>query len=114
MARGYVCALLVNQSSWPFFEAPPIAFVASALIGAVMEGLLHRNLYNRTPSRPGAVHRRPAVKCGLQLDKADPMRDPLARSILRHRHRPLPAVDHCDPRPIYDRASIGAVAHPVW
>src|SRR5271170_6138781 len=35
MAGGYVCAVLVNQSGWPFFAALPLAFVASALIGVV-------------------------------------------------------------------------------
>ena len=32
MTGGYVCAVLVNQSGWPFFAALPLAFVASALI----------------------------------------------------------------------------------
>src|SRR5438445_339129 len=48
MAGGYVCAVLVNQSGWPFFTALPIAFVASALIGAVLERSLYRHLYNRS------------------------------------------------------------------
>ena len=38
MTGGYVCAVLVNQSGWPFFAGLPLAFVASALIGAVLEG----------------------------------------------------------------------------
>ena len=37
MTGGYVCAVLVNQSGWPFFAGLPLAFVASALIGAVLE-----------------------------------------------------------------------------
>jgi branched-chain amino acid transport system permease protein len=32
MAGGYACAVLVNQSGWPFFAALPLAFVASAAI----------------------------------------------------------------------------------
>ena len=28
MAGGYVCAVLVNQSGWPFFAGLPLAFVA--------------------------------------------------------------------------------------
>ena len=30
MTGGYVCAVLVNQSGWPFFAALPLAFVSSA------------------------------------------------------------------------------------
>ena len=48
MAGGYVCAVLVNQSGWPFFAALPLAFVASALIGAVFERSLYRHLYHRS------------------------------------------------------------------
>src|ERR1700716_1342351 len=48
MTGGYVCAVLVNQSGWPFFAALPLAFVASALIGAVLERSLYRHLYNRS------------------------------------------------------------------
>src|SRR6266852_4667421 len=48
MAGGYVCAVLVNQSGWPFFAGLPLAFVASALIGAVLERALYRHLYTRS------------------------------------------------------------------
>ena len=47
MAGGYVCAVLVNQVGWPFFAALPMAFVSSALIGAVLERSLYRHLYSR-------------------------------------------------------------------
>src|SRR6476620_9741807 len=47
MAGGYVCAVLVNQSGWPFFAALPLAFLSSALAGAVLERSLYRHLYNR-------------------------------------------------------------------
>src|SRR5215469_15532153 len=47
MAGGYICAVLVNQSGWPFFAALPLAFIGSALIGAVLERLLYRHLYTR-------------------------------------------------------------------
>ena len=47
MAGGYVCAILVNRAGWPFFAALPLAFVASAAIGAVLERSLYRHLYNR-------------------------------------------------------------------
>ena len=29
MAGGYVCAVLVNNSGWPFFAALPLAFVSA-------------------------------------------------------------------------------------
>ena len=48
MAGGYVCAVLVNRSGWPFFASLPLAFVASAGIGAVLERALYRHLYNRS------------------------------------------------------------------
>src|SRR5437879_9763009 len=48
MTGGYVCAVLVNQSGWPFFAALPLAFVASALIGIVLERSLYRHLYTRS------------------------------------------------------------------
>lgn len=49
MAGGYICAVLVNQSGVPFFVALPIAFIASALIGLVMEQTLYKHLYHRNP-----------------------------------------------------------------
>src|ERR1700749_2095713 len=48
MAGGYVCAVLVNQAGWPFFLGLPLAFVASALIGALFERSLYRHLYARS------------------------------------------------------------------
>ncbi|MGM4906735.1 branched-chain amino acid ABC transporter permease [Tardiphaga sp. 866_E4_N2_1] len=48
MAGGYICAILVNRSGLPFFAALPIAFVASAAIGALLERSLYRHLYTRS------------------------------------------------------------------
>ena len=47
MAGGYVCAILVNRYGVPFFAGLPLAFLASAAIGFVLERLLYRHLYNR-------------------------------------------------------------------
>src|SRR6201992_3265925 len=55
MAGGYVCAVLVNRLGWPFFAGLPLAFVASAAIGAVLERLLYRHLYSRSPLHPVLV-----------------------------------------------------------
>ena len=48
MTGGYVCAVLVNQSGWPFFAALPLAFVVSAAIGVALERSLYRHLYTRS------------------------------------------------------------------
>src|SRR6476620_6771078 len=48
MTGGYVCAVLVNNSGWPFFAALPLAFVSSALIGVLLERTLYRHLYTRS------------------------------------------------------------------
>ena len=48
MTGGYICAVLVNNQGWPFFAALPLAFVASAAIGAALERVLYRHLYTRS------------------------------------------------------------------
>lgn len=48
MAGGYACVILVNKPGLPFFAALPLAFLAVALIGFVLEGLLYRHPYART------------------------------------------------------------------
>src|SRR5882724_7688936 len=48
MTGGYVCAVLVNQSGWPFFAGLPLAFVSSAVIGVALERKLYRHLYTRS------------------------------------------------------------------
>src|SRR5438445_4454055 len=48
MAGGYVCAVLVNNSGWPFFAALPFAFVSIAVICVVLESGLYRHLYARS------------------------------------------------------------------
>src|SRR5579871_7065407 len=47
MAGGYVCAALVNQFGWPFAAGLPMAFLASAIVGLVLERLFYRHLYER-------------------------------------------------------------------
>jgi branched-chain amino acid transport system permease protein len=48
MTGGYICAVLVNNSGWPFFAALPLAFVVSAVIGVALERTLYRHLYTRS------------------------------------------------------------------
>ena len=48
MLGGYVCASLVNHSGWPFAAGLPMAFIASAAVGLMLERLLYRHLYKRS------------------------------------------------------------------
>ena len=107
MAGGYVCAVLVNRCGWPFFAALPLAFLASALIGLVLERTLYRHVYTRaistrccSPSASSSwrwrrsttswARRRSSSTCRYA---AGPVR------CLRRRRRPLSADDHRDLRP---------------
>ncbi|MGE3868658.1 MAG: branched-chain amino acid ABC transporter permease, partial [Pseudorhodoplanes sp.] len=45
MAGGYITVITVNRWGVPFFAALPIAFLASALLGLVMERALYRHVY---------------------------------------------------------------------
>jgi branched-chain amino acid transport system permease protein len=47
MAGGYVAVLLVNRAGVPFLAALPMAFLASATLGLVLERLLYRHVYTR-------------------------------------------------------------------
>src|SRR5258705_5290868 len=45
MAGGFVCVVAMTRFGVPFLAALPLAFVASAVIGAILERLLYRRLY---------------------------------------------------------------------
>ena len=45
MLGGYVCAMLLNRIGVPFLWTLPLAFVASAIAGLILERLLYRKLY---------------------------------------------------------------------
>src|SRR3974377_1209925 len=49
MAGGYITLVLVNRAGVPFFAGLPIAFVFTALIGALFERTLYVHVYNRSP-----------------------------------------------------------------
>jgi branched-chain amino acid transport system permease protein len=49
MAGGYVTLILVNRVGVPFFAALALAFLASALIGALLERTLYVHVYGRSP-----------------------------------------------------------------
>lgn len=46
MAGGYVCVVAMTRFGVPFLATLPIAFVLTAVAGAVLERLLYRRLYN--------------------------------------------------------------------
>ena len=48
MAGGYITLLLVNRAGVPFFGALAIAFIAVALVGAVLERTLYVHVYGRS------------------------------------------------------------------
>jgi len=47
MAGGYITVLLMQRLDMPFLLCLPLAFLGSALIGAVLERTLYRPLYHR-------------------------------------------------------------------
>ncbi len=46
MFGGYVCVTLMTRLSMPFLATLPMAFVATAVLGLVLERLLYRRLYH--------------------------------------------------------------------
>lgn len=48
MAGGYITVVLVNRLGVPFFASLPIAFVATAAIGAVLERTLYVHVYRKS------------------------------------------------------------------
>lgn len=45
MLGGYVCVTILNQLGLPFLASLPLAFLASAAVGLVLERVLYRRLY---------------------------------------------------------------------
>jgi branched-chain amino acid transport system permease protein len=48
MAGGYVTVVLMERLGVPFLATLPLAFLAAALLGLVLERLLYRHLYGRS------------------------------------------------------------------
>jgi branched-chain amino acid transport system permease protein len=48
MIGGYATALLIRDAQWNFWLAVPVAVLATAALGAVLEALVLRHLYRRT------------------------------------------------------------------
>jgi branched-chain amino acid transport system permease protein len=49
MTGGYATALLMNRAGVPFLATLPVAFIAPAVLGVVLERLLYRRLYGASP-----------------------------------------------------------------
>src|SRR6478672_2580579 len=49
MLGGYVCVVSMHRLGVPFLLALPLAFLASALAGWLLERLLYRRLYQADP-----------------------------------------------------------------
>ena len=49
MAGGYITVILMDRFGLSFYLCLPIAFLAAAFLGIVLERLLYRPLYNRDP-----------------------------------------------------------------
>src|SRR5205809_6759157 len=49
MAGGYVCVVAMTRLGVPFLASLPLAFLATALAGAILERTLYRRLYSATP-----------------------------------------------------------------
>src|SRR5207245_4973779 len=49
MAGGYITLVLVNRAGVPFFAGLPIAFVATALIGALFVRTLYVHVCSKSP-----------------------------------------------------------------
>ena len=47
MAGGYITVLLMQHAGVPFLVCLPIAFVGTALLGALLEGTLYRRMYSK-------------------------------------------------------------------
>jgi branched-chain amino acid transport system permease protein len=49
MVGGYVCVVLMTRAGVPFLATLPVAFVAAALVGLVLERTLYQHLYKASP-----------------------------------------------------------------
>jgi branched-chain amino acid transport system permease protein len=49
MIGGYVCVVLMSNAGVPFLATLPVAFVAAAIVGLVLERLLYQRLYRASP-----------------------------------------------------------------
>src|SRR5258708_16622155 len=53
MAGGYVTVILMDRWGVPFLACLPVAFLAPAAVGLVLERTLYRHMYGRSPLDQG-------------------------------------------------------------
>ena len=49
MVGGYACVMLMTRAGVPFLATLPIAFIAAAIVGLVLERTLYQRLYRSSP-----------------------------------------------------------------
>src|SRR4029079_2071131 len=49
MVGGYVCVMVMTRAGVPFLATLPVAFVAAAVVGLVLERALYQRLYKSSP-----------------------------------------------------------------
>jgi branched-chain amino acid transport system permease protein len=47
MAGGYILVLMMQKAGWPFLACLPVAFLGTALMGAVLERSIYRPMYGK-------------------------------------------------------------------
>lgn len=47
MTGGYILVVLMQQHGWSFLACLPVAFLGSALLGAMLERLMYRHMYKK-------------------------------------------------------------------
>lgn len=47
MAGGYLLVILMQRHGWPFLACLPVAFIVPALLGALLERTLYKQLYHK-------------------------------------------------------------------
>ena len=122
MAGGYITVLLMNRAGVPFLACLPIAFVATALLGAVLERTLYRPMYAR-PHLDQVLFSIGLVF--MAVTAVDYVVGSMQQNIRLpewlHGRLPIEAVGIGKYRPLHrrrlraadDRAAVGAVAHAL-
>ena len=122
MAGGYCTVILVNRWGVPFFAALPVAFLASALLGLVLERTLYVHVYRKphldqVMFTVGLVFMSVAAvdymmgSSQVFVRLPDLAAGPVRR--LRRRCRALSPADHRRLRPADAGSAADPVAHPL-
>ncbi len=122
MAGGYVTVVLMERLDMPFLATLPLAFIATALVGLVLERLLYRRLYGRSHLDQvlfsiGLVFMASSATDYLMGSEQRIIKLPglpaVARRGARSFDRHLPLLHHRDLRRAGPRLAMGALAHAL-